>query len=63
MMKSGAQRRENIKDLSKLAVTTNTYTGSVNTNTDAIDKPREALEKLKDLQHRIAQAEEEYLPS
>jgi hypothetical protein len=63
MMKSGAQSRENIKDFSKLAVTTNTYTGSVNTNTDAIDKQREALEKLKDLQDRIAQAEEEYLTS
>jgi len=53
MMKSGAQSRENIKDFSKLAVTTNTYTGSVNTNTDALDKQRESLENTANLQKEI----------
>ena len=63
LIMNGAQSRENIRDYSKMGVVTKDYTASVDKSSDAVDRKREALEKLKDLQERIAAAEKEYLTS
>lgn len=59
----GAQVGENTATVTDFSKNVASFTGITNANTDAIDRQREALEKLNDLKQRIAQAEEEYLTS
>ena len=63
LQKQGAQIGENTTTVQDFSKGVASFTTATDAGTSAIDKQREALEKLNDLKQRIAQAEEEYLTS